>query len=53
LEAVKDSWNHDKEVYESRIRKARAPGLGVFAGLGYTGEEFKITVGIGYVLKVF
>ncbi len=45
----------EKTSYETALRsakrQARLPGWGVFAGMGYTFDEFRFTVGVGFVLK--
>ena len=39
---------HKKELKAARSR-ARSPGVGVFAGFGYSDGEFNPTVGVGIV----
>ena len=43
---------HKKELRAARS-KARSPGVGVFAGFGYSDGEFNPTVGVGLVWRWF
>jgi hypothetical protein len=46
LNAERDSWRQ-------MIRRARMPGVGIFAGAGYTGTEVKFVIGVGAVWRLF
>jgi hypothetical protein len=44
----------EREAWKSSLRRARAPGAGIFAGVGYTsGGTAEAVVGIGLVWKIF
>lgn len=43
---------HKKELKAAKAR-ARSPGVGVFAGFGYSDGEFNPTVGVGVVWRWF
>lgn len=54
ITAVKDSLTAEREANRIALKKARAPGLGVFGGIGFTSNgDIKAVVGIGLVYKVF
>lgn len=50
LAALREEINAENAVWGKKVRKARSPGLGVFAGLGHDGDA---VVGIGAVWRVF
>jgi hypothetical protein len=47
LDELRRDLNDERVSWRSALRKARSPGLGVFAGAGYTGN------GVGLVWKIF
>lgn len=54
VEAVRDSLAVERASNKAALRKARAPGFGVFGGVGYTSNgEVQGVVGVGLVWRVF
>jgi hypothetical protein len=44
----------ERTAWRSSLRRARAPGAGVFAGVGYTsGGAAEAVIGVGMVWRVF
>jgi hypothetical protein len=43
----------ERAAWKAELRKAKGPGLGVFAGMGYTGSGFEAVAGVGLVWRVF
>lgn len=50
--AVKDSLSTERAVNKAALRKARAPGFGVFGGCSFNGGA-EFVVGVGLVWKIF
>lgn len=51
---IKEAHTKERQEWQKALRQARSPGLGVFAGAGYTtGGEVQGVVGVGLVWKVF
>jgi len=51
---IKAAHEEDRAEWKRALHKARAPGVGVFAGVGYTtNQEFEGVVGVGIVLKIW
>jgi hypothetical protein len=54
LAALKREIDQERSAWRSRVRKARSPGIGVFAGAGYSGSgEINAVIGVGLVWKIF
>lgn len=51
---IKESHEAERREWQRALRRAKSPGLGVFAGAGYTtGGSVQGVVGVGLVWKVF
>lgn len=51
---IRDSHAKERQEWQRELRRARAPGFGVFGGVGYmTGGDLQGVVGVGLVWKVF
>lgn len=51
---IKEAHAKERQEWEKALRKSRAPGFGVFGGIGYTTSgEVQGVVGVGLVWKVF
>ena len=52
---LKEAVVKERAVWKSEVRKAQAPGIGVFAGPSYDAANgnFGISVGIGIVWKIW
>lgn len=49
LEAAHEA---DRAAWKKQLRSARAPGFGIFAGVGYTTEDtIQGVVGLGFVVR--
>jgi hypothetical protein len=53
LDELRKNLNNERASWRSALRKARSPGLGVFAGAGYTGNGVEAVIGVGLVWKIF
>jgi hypothetical protein len=47
------SLDEERRAWKTELRKAKGPGIGVFAGIGHTGSGFEAVVGVGVVWKLF
>ena len=43
----------ERKAWKAALRKAKAPGVGVYAGFGYSGDGFEPSIGIGLTYKVW
>ena len=51
---LKNQIDEERAAWRAETRKARGPGFGVFAGVGYTGGGgVEAVVGVGVVWKIF
>ncbi len=53
LAALGGEIEAERKTWGRRIRAARAPGVGVFAGAGYTPSGFEPVIGVGVVWRVW
>ena len=54
LSALRRDLDLERAQWRGALRKARSPGFGVFAGVGYSaGGEINAVVGVGVVWKIF
>lgn len=52
--AIKEAHEADRRQWQKELRRSRAPGIGVFAGIGYTTDQsWQGVVGAGIVYKVW
>ena len=51
---IKMAHDKDRAQWQKELRRARLPGIGVFAGLGYTtSEKIEGVAGVGIVWKIW
>jgi hypothetical protein len=52
LTDLREQLNDERNEWRTVLRRARSPGLGVFAGAGYTGSGVEAVIGVGIVWKI-
>ena len=53
LEDVKEQLNNERDAWKKTVRRAKSPGIGVFAGYGVTGTgSGEAVVGVGVVWRI-
>ena len=51
---LKKAMAQERSAWKSQVRKAKAPGIGLFAGPAYTSAgDFQFVAGIGIVWKLW
>jgi hypothetical protein len=50
IDALKSQIEEERSAWRSAVRKARAPGFGLFGGIAHTGEA---VIGVGLVWRLF
>jgi hypothetical protein len=54
LAGLQRALDEERAAWRSSLRRARSPGFGVFAGVGYSaGGEINAVAGVGLVWKIF
>lgn len=54
IQAIRNDIADERAAFKAELRKAKRPGIGVFAGPVYTTDgDFRVAIGIGFVYKVF
>ncbi|MDR1510668.1 MAG: hypothetical protein LBS53_13645 [Synergistaceae bacterium] len=53
LDTLRGQLDEEREGWRAAVRRAKSPGFGVFAGVGYTGGGIEAVVGVGVVWKIF
>lgn len=53
FEKIKAAHEADRAAWKKKLREARSPGFGFFAGAGFTSDGIKATVGLGLVWRVW
>jgi hypothetical protein len=53
LQELRAQLEDERSAWKGAVRAAKKPGVGVFAGMGYNGSEFKVSVGLGFVWRLF
>jgi hypothetical protein len=53
LAELRGQLDDERAAWKREVRKAKGPGVGVFAGVGYAGGGVEAVVGVGVVWRVF
>jgi hypothetical protein len=53
MKELRRQLDSERGAWKSAIRRARSPGFGVFAGVGYTSSGIEPVIGVGVVWKLF
>jgi outer membrane protein TolC len=53
LKDLEAQLDDERRAWKGAVQAARKPGVGIFAGVGYADSEFKFTVGVGFVWRLF
>jgi RNA polymerase-binding transcription factor DksA len=53
LAALRAQIENERSAWKGELRKAKSPGFGIFAGVGYTGSGVEAVVGVGVVWRLF
>jgi hypothetical protein len=53
LAELRGQIDDERAAWKASLRRARSPGVGAFAGVGYTGSGYEAVVGIGVVWRLF
>jgi hypothetical protein len=53
LAALREQLDDERAAWKAGLRKAKGPGIGVFAGVGHAGSGVELVVGVGVVWRLF
>jgi hypothetical protein len=53
LTDLRGQIDEERAAWKTGLRKAKGPGFGLFAGIGYTGSGYEAVIGVGVVWRLF